>query len=306
MAIFSNIFGSENDRFIKRSFKVVAEINKLDPEYKKLSNQELEIKTQEFRSRLNKGEALDQILPEAFAAAREASVRTLGQRHFDVQLVGGMALHEGKIAEMRTGEGKTLTATLAVYLNALSGRGVHVVTVNDYLARRDAVWMGQIYNALGMTVGCINHDQSYLYDSSHTENPKSEIRNSKQTQNNKSEKVSGLENLDLNIVSAVRGSEEPSGSRRDLDIRASDLDNKRDSLGSFKVVYEFLRPCDKKEAYRADITYGTNNEYGFDYLRDNLVYETKDLSQRSEGEGGWNFAIVDEVDSILIDEARTP
>ena len=165
MAIFSKIFGDENSRFLKRAFKVVGEINKLEPEYKKLSNEELKNKTQEFKQRLAKGETLNQILPEAFAACREASVRTLGQRHFDVQLIGSMALHEGKIAEMRTGEGKTLMATLAMYLNALEGKGVHLVTVNDYLARRDAVWMGQIYNALGLSVGCVNHDNSYLYDS---------------------------------------------------------------------------------------------------------------------------------------------
>ncbi|MFY9493053.1 MAG: preprotein translocase subunit SecA [Minisyncoccia bacterium] len=261
MSFLSNILGNENDRFIKRAFRVVGEINVLEPEFKSLSDEELKNKTQELKTlvapRANSGQAsgqsLDSILPQAFAAVREASVRTLGQRHFDVQLVGGMALHEGKIAEMRTGEGKTLTATLAVYLNALAGQGVHVVTVNDYLARRDTVWMGQIYNALGLSVGCINHDASYLYDS-----------------------------------------------------LATSEDEIRDVLGGYKVVHEFLRPCTKKEAYRADITYGTNNEYGFDYLRDNLVYDVKDLSQRAESEGGWNFAIVDEVDSILIDEARTP
>ncbi|MEK7564782.1 MAG: preprotein translocase subunit SecA [Patescibacteria group bacterium] len=259
MAIFSKIFGDENSRFLKRAFKVVGEINKLEPEYKKLSNEELKNKTQEFKQRLAKGETLNQILPEAFAVCREASVRTLGQRHFDVQLIGSMALHEGKIAEMRTGEGKTLMATLAMYLNTLEGKGVHLVTVNDYLARRDAVWMGQIYNALGLSVGCVNHDNSYLYDS---------------------------------LVTS--------------DKRQETEDEIRDIQGGFKVVYEFLRPCKKNEAYGADITYGTNNEYGFDYLRDNLVHEVKDLSQRSREEGGWNFAIVDEVDSILIDEARTP
>ncbi|MEK7629344.1 MAG: preprotein translocase subunit SecA [Patescibacteria group bacterium] len=269
MAIFSKIFGDENSRFLKRAFKVVGEINKLEPEYKKLSNEELKNKTQEFKQRLAKGETLNQILPEAFAACREASVRTLGQRHFDVQLIGSMALHEGKIAEMRTGEGKTLMATLAMYLNALEGKGVHLVTVNDYLARRDAVWMGQIYNALGLSVGCVNHDNSYLYDS---------------------------------LVTS--------------DKRQETEDEIRDIQGGFKVVYEFLRPCKKNEAYGADITYGTNNEYGFDYLRDNLVHEVKDLSQRGQSEvgpsvakameGAWNFAIVDEVDSILIDEARTP
>ncbi len=273
MAIFSKIFGDENSRFLKRAFGVVSKINALEPEYKKLSNEELKNKTQEFKQRLEKGETLNQILPQAFAACREASVRTLGQRHFDVQLIGSMALHEGKIAEMRTGEGKTLMATLAMYLNALEGKGVHLVTTNDYLARRDSVWMGQIYDALGMTVGCVNHDQSYIYDSKHTE----QIQNSNlknQTDNSKS--------------------------------KTDEEDKERDTLGSFKIIYDFLRPCKKNEAYRADITYGTNNEYGFDYLRDNLVHEVKDLSQRSSDEGGWNFAIVDEVDSILIDEARTP
>ena len=164
MAIFSKIFGDENSRFLKRAFKVVEKINALEPEFKKLSDEELKVKSQEFKSLLAGGQTLNDILPQAFAAVREASVRTLGQRHYDVQLVGGLALHEGSIAEMRTGEGKTLTATLAVYLNALESKGAHVVTVNDYLARRDAVWMGQIYDALGLTVGCINHDTSYLYD----------------------------------------------------------------------------------------------------------------------------------------------
>ncbi|MDP3764633.1 MAG: preprotein translocase subunit SecA [bacterium] len=271
MAIFSKIFGDDNSRFLKRASVAVHKINALEPEYKKLSNEELKNKTQEFKQRLEKGETLNQILPDAFATCREASVRTLGQRHFDVQLIGGIALHEGKIAEMRTGEGKTLTATLAVYLNALEGKGVHLVTVNDYLARRDAVWMGQIYDALGLTVGCVNHDNSYIYDQDH-ENQKSKIKNQNDNSN----------------------------------LKTDEEDKKRDILGSFKVVYEFLRPCQKKEAYRTDITYGTNNEYGFDYLRDNLVYETKDLSQRSNEEGSWRFAIVDEVDSILIDEARTP
>ncbi|MBI2466068.1 MAG: hypothetical protein HYV66_02480 [Candidatus Sungbacteria bacterium] len=167
MGFLRNIFGTENDRFLKRAFKVVAEINALEPELKKLSNEELKNKTAEFKLLLAGGQTLDDILPAAFAACREAATRTLGQRHFDVQLVGGLVLHEGKIAEMRTGEGKTLTATLAVYLNALAGQGVHIVTVNDYLARRDTVWMGQIYAALGLSVGCINHDNSYLYDASH-------------------------------------------------------------------------------------------------------------------------------------------
>lgn len=226
----------------------VETINALEPEYIKLSDEALKAKTVEFKKRLADGATLDDILPEAFAAVREASKRTLGQRHFDVQLIGGMILHDGSIAEMKTGEGKTLVATLPVYLNALSGKGVHVVTVNDYLSRRDAVWMGQIYAALGLSTGVINHDTSYLYDPAHRE-----------------------------------------------------LDEKRDEVASFKVVYEFLRPSSRPEAYRADITYGTNNEFGFDYLRDNIEYDTNNLRQTNH-----HFAIVDEIDSILIDEARTP
>jgi preprotein translocase subunit SecA len=274
MPLFNKIFGDENSRFLKRAFKVVFQINVLEEEYKKLSDEELKNKSQEFKSLFASGETLDSILPKAFAACREASVRTLGQRHFDAQLIGGIALHEGKIAEMRTGEGKTLTATLAIYLNALSAKGAHVITVNDYLARRDAVWMGQIYNALGLSIGCINHDTSYLYDANSRLNSKLQIPNTKQITN-----------------SNVQNSKE---------------DEIRDIQGGFKVVHEFLRSCTRKEAYLADITYGTNNEYGFDYLRDNLIYENSQLAQRSQDEGGWNYAIVDEVDSILIDEARTP
>jgi preprotein translocase subunit SecA len=198
------------------------------------------------------GKTLDDVLPEVFALVREAGKRTLNQRHFDCQLIGGMALHQGKIAEMRTGEGKTLTATLPLVLNALSGKGCHLVTVNDYLSRRDAVWMGQIYNFLGLSVGCINHDQSFVYDPS------------------------------------FKKAEE-------------EKDETRDELGGFLVVEDFLKPCTRKEAYDCDITYGTNNEYGFDYLKDNMVYDLKQRMQR-----GYNYAIVDEVDSILIDEARTP
>ena len=221
MASFlTKIFGSRNDRLIKQYRRKVAVINKLEPEMKALSDEQLKAKTAEFRQRLADGASLDSLLPEAFAVVREASFRVLGMRHFDVQLIGGMVLNDGKIAEMRTGEGKTLTATLAVYLNALPGKGAHVVTVNDYLASRDAAWMGKVYNFLGMTVGTILSNQ----------------------------------------------------------------------------------PNDQKQAaYAADITYGTNNEFGFDYLRDNMEYETGARRQR-----GLFFAIVDEVDSILIDEARTP
>ena len=221
MASFlTKIFGSRNDRLIKQYRRKVAAINKLEPEMKALSDEQLKAKTAEFRQRLADGASLDSLLPEAFAVVREASFRVLGMRHFDVQLIGGMVLNDGKIAEMRTGEGKTLTATLAVYLNALPGKGAHVVTVNDYLASRDAAWMGKVYNFLGMSVGTILSNQ----------------------------------------------------------------------------------PNDQKQAaYAADITYGTNNEFGFDYLRDNMEYETGARRQR-----GLFFAIVDEVDSILIDEARTP
>ena len=285
MGILTKIFGDPNERIIKNLQPIVDEINALEDEFTKLSDEELRAKTTEFKKRITNREAngfslqesLDLILPEAFASVREAAKRTLGQRHFDVQLIGGITLHRGQIAEMKTGEGKTLVATLPAYLNALAGKGVHLVTVNDYLARRDAVWMGQIYHLLGLHVGVINHDSSFLYDPSHTENPKSEIRNPKQIRNSKSQTVS------------------------DLDIRASDLDQQRDQIGSFKVVHEFLRPCSRKDAYAADITYGTNNEFGFDYLRDNMIYRREDISQQNH-----YFAIVDEVDSILIDEARTP
>src|SRR5579884_1881512 len=219
-SVLKKVFGSANDRRLKSYRPNVSAINALEPEFAALSDAELAAKTIEFRAQLKAGKTLDDLLPHAFAAVREAAKRTLKQRHFDVQLVGGMVLHEGGIAEMRTGEGKTLVATLPVYLNALAGNGVHVVTVNDYLARRDADWMGQIYRFLGMSVGVIVH---------------------------------GLD------------------------------DNER------------------REAYAADITYGTNNEFGFDYLRDNMKYDMADMVQR-----GHHFAIVDEVDSILVDEARTP
>ena len=216
----TKLFGSRNDRLLKQYRKTAARINAMEPDFEKLSDEALTAKTQEFRERLEKGESLDVLLPEAFATVREGSKRVMKMRHFDVQLMGGMALHEGKIAEMRTGEGKTLTATLPVYLNALAGKGVHVVTVNDYLANRDAQWMARLYNFLGLSVG-------------------------------------------VNLPQMARE--------------------------------------EKQAAYGSDITYGTNNEFGFDYLRDNMVYETQDRVQRK-----LNYAIVDEVDSILIDEARTP
>ncbi|KPJ94642.1 MAG: preprotein translocase subunit SecA, partial [Gammaproteobacteria bacterium SG8_11] len=243
--ILKKVFGSRNERILKRLNKVVTQISALESQYTELSDDALKGKTQELRDRLSQGTSLDDILPDAFATVREAGKRVLNMRHFDVQLIGGMVLHEGKIAEMRTGEGKTLVATLAVYLNALSGKGVHVVTVNDYLARRDAGWMGALYHYLGLSVGIINStggggadSASYLYDPTYTD-----------------------------------GSES----------------------------YRHLRHVTRREAYAADITYGTNNEYGFDYLRDNMAFSAEDKVQRE-----LNFAIVDEVDSILIDEARTP
>lgn len=255
MSIFSNFLKVLNDsdgRYLKGAVKTIEKINDWEKEVAVLSDDNLKAKTIEFKKRLAEGESLDDLLPEVFAVVRETSKRVLGQRHFDVQLVGGLVLHQGKIAEMRTGEGKTLVATLPAYLNALSGGGVHIVTVNDYLARRDATWMGQIYSFLGLSVGVLNNQTSYLYDANHTEG-----------------------------------------------------DEERDREGSFRIVHEFLRPCQRQEAYAADIVYGTNNEYGFDYLRDNLVYKVDDLVQR-RGEDAHHFAIIDEVDSILIDESRTP
>lgn len=247
------LLGDENASALKGASKIVEKVNVLESTFEALSDTELRSKTDDFKARLEKGETLEELMPEAFAAVREASKRTLGQRHYDVQLVGGAVLHNGDIAEMRTGEGKTLVATLPVYLNALTGKGVHVVTVNDYLSRRDAVWMGQIYAFLGMSVGIINHEISYLYNSEETKK-----------------------------------------------------DNERDEKGGFEVVEDYLKVCTRQEAYAADITYGTNNEYGFDYLRDNISYSRAELRQRTPDKGGYHFAIVDEIDSILIDEARTP
>src|SRR5438067_13452589 len=219
-AVAKSIFGSANDRYVRGLGKYVDAVNVFEPSIQALSDDELRGQTELLRQRLANGEKLDDLLPEAFATVREAAIRTLGQRHYDVQLIGGIALHRGEIAEMKTGEGKTLVATLAVYLNALEGKGVHVVTVNDYLAKRDADWMGQIYRFLGMSVGVI-------------------------------------------------------------------VPNLTDQM--------------RRDAYHSDITYGTNNEFGFDYLRDNMKYDRESMVQRP-----FNYGIVDEVDSILIDEARTP
>ena len=240
--VLTKIFGDPQKRILKGLEKKVGAINALAEKYHKMSKPELKKQTEELKKRLaKKGTKLDDILPDAFALVRESSDRVLGMRHFDVQLIGGMALHDGNVAEMKTGEGKTLVATLPVYLNALEGKGVHVVTVNDYLAQRDASWMGELYHFLGLSTGVIINDASFVYD--------------------------------------------------------PDYDNEKHD----DVRMRKLRPVTRKEAYAADITYGTNNEYGFDYLRDNMVNEVDELRQRE-----LNFAIVDEVDSILIDEARTP
>jgi len=244
MKLLQKIFGDPNEKYLKSLQIIVDKINSFDTELQKLSNEDLRSKTKYFKELLNNGKTLDDILPEAFAVVREASVRTTGMRHFDVQLLGGIVLHQGQIAEMKTGEGKTLVATLPMYLNALTGKGAHLITVNDYLARRDAVWMGQIYNFLGCTISCIQQQGiSYLFDPTH------QLTN---------------------------------------DVQVT-------------VDMENLRPCSRKEAYAADIIYGTNNEFGFDYLRDNMVVDSSQLVQRE-----LYYTIVDEIDSILIDEARTP
>jgi preprotein translocase subunit SecA len=253
---------------------------------KELADGELAARTEFFKKELANGRTLDEILPEAFAVVREAARRTLKERHFDVQLLGGIILHKGCIAEMRTGEGKTLVATLPAYLNALEGKGVHIVTVNDYLSRRDAAWMGQIYHFLGMSVGVINHESSYLYNSELV---------------SKNEEENGISNSKFLISKQNPKTKNSNDQNRNEETKEKDLDKERDQLGSFKVVHEFLRPVTRREAYYADITYGTNNEFGFDYLRDNISYDERELRQRE-----FNFAIVDEVDSILIDEARTP
>jgi len=252
MSILTKIFGDPNKRVLAKIQPLVGQINLLEKDIAKLTDEALKNKTQEFKDRVAKGETLDDILVEAFAVVREAGKRVIGQRHFDVQLIGAIVLHQGQIAEMKTGEGKTLTSTLAIYLNALAGKGVHVVTVNDYLARRDCAWMGQIYNFLGLSVGCIQNQRvTYLYDST---------------------------------------------------VKKDEADNRDESLKIFKVDMDNLRLVENRRlAYDCDITYGTNNEFGFDYLRDNMVQSLAEKAQRD-----LYYAIVDEVDSILIDEARTP
>ncbi|HWQ11541.1 MAG TPA: preprotein translocase subunit SecA [Roseiflexaceae bacterium] len=243
LSFIKKIFGDSNERALKAIEPAVRAINALEPQFQALSDEQLRAKTDEFKRRLAEGETLDDILPEAFATVREAARRTIGQRHYDVQLIGGIVLHQGKIAEMKTGEGKTLVATLPLYLNALEGKGAHLITVNDYLAKVGAGWMGPIYHMLGLSVGMIAHDYSALYDPEY------------------------------------------------VDPKANPEDQ--------RLVH--WRPCTRREAYAADITYGTNNEFGFDYLRDNMAWDVSQLVQRE-----LYFAIVDEVDNILIDEARTP
>jgi preprotein translocase subunit SecA len=240
MSLFQKLFGS-NEKQISKLQPIVEQVNALEDEMKKLSDQGIKDKTEAYKKRVKSGESLDDILPEAFALVREAAHRAIGERHYDVQLLGGIVLHQGRIAEMKTGEGKTLTSTLPIYLNALAGNGVHVVTVNDYLAKRDCNWMGVVYEALGLQVACITHEGGFLYKA---------------------------KTVDVNEVD---------------------------------IEMENLNEVDKKDAYAADITYGTNNEFGFDYLRDNMAQSKDHLVQR-----GHPYAIVDEVDSILIDEARTP
>ncbi len=252
-------FGDESKKVVKGILPTITKINALEPTYQAMSDADLQSQTAKLKERLANGETLEHILPDAFAVVREAAHRVLGQRHYDVQLIGGVVLHRGMIAEMKTGEGKTLTATTAVYLNALSGKGVHVVTVNDYLARRDADWMGRLYQWLGLSVGCIqNQLVSYAYDPDYRQKLEAEA-----------------------AKAAANGQE--------------------DTKLSFKVDMDNLRPVSRREAYQADILYGTNNEFGFDYLRDNMVTSFARKVQR-----GLHYAIVDEVDSILIDEARTP
>ena len=242
MSIFSKIFGDPNEKVIDSMQPIIEEINKFGTQLEKLSDLELRNQTEKLKKTVSEGSTLDEILPEAFATVREAAKRVLNQRHFDVQLIGGIVLHRGQIAEMRTGEGKTLTATCPLYLNALEGKGAHLITVNDYLSRIHADWMGKIYDFLGMSVGCIQHETAFKFDASKV-------------------KSQGDEMLDV----------------------------------------QNLTPCTRKEAYNCDILYGTNNEFGFDYLRDNMVQAVEDMAQRD-----LHYAIVDEVDSILIDEARTP
>ncbi|MFA6608468.1 MAG: preprotein translocase subunit SecA [Candidatus Paceibacterota bacterium] len=268
MSFITKLFPDESKKAIKQLTPIVDKVFSFEEELKSLSDDELKLRSLKLKEQVMKdleglsGDelkhtekiVLEAVLPHAFALVRESARRTLHMMHYRVQVVGGILLHRGHIAEMRTGEGKTLVATLPAYLNALTGRGVHIVTVNDYLSRRDSVWMGQVYDMLGLSTSVINHQSSFMYDSAHLS---------------------------------------------DQEEEKDDL--KRDEVGSYKVIYDFLKPCNRQEAYRADVTYGTNNEFGFDYLRDNIGYSKEMITQHTH-----HYAIVDEIDSILIDEARTP
>ncbi len=257
MSLLTKVFGDPNAKVLKELRERAAEVLVFEPQMQALDDEGFVLKTSELKKRLAGGATLDELMPEAFALVREASHRALGQRHYDVQMMGGVTLHRGHIAEMRTGEGKTLTATAPLYLNALTGKGAHLVTVNDYLAKRDAVWMGQVFHKLGLSVGCIQHESGYVFDPHYK-------------------------------AEEAKASEES-------------LNDEKKLTSVFKVEMDFLRPVPRAQAYQADITYGTNNEFGFDYLRDNMAPSLKEKVQR-----GLHYAIVDEVDSILIDEARTP
>jgi len=248
MGILDKLFGDANKRFLDSLKPQVEAINNLEDGLKKLSDKDIKKKSLELKKKVQSGTKTDDVLVEAFALVKEAASRTLDQRHFDIQLIGGIILHQRQIAEMKTGEGKTLTSTLPVYLNALEGKGAHVITVNDYLAKRDAMWMGQIFNFLGLSIGVVQHDISFIYASEYKNEEKDELRDQ-----------------------------------------------------GVSIVMDYLKPVTKKEAYAADITYGTNNEFGFDYLRDNMAQDPDKQVQRE-----LNYVIVDEVDSVLIDEARTP
>ncbi len=257
MSWITKLLGDPNAKVVAKLRQEVASINGFETAIAALKDDQLQAKTVEFKKRLEEGASLDDIAHEAFAVVREASKRVLGQRHYDVQLMGGLVLHRTGIAEMRTGEGKTLTGTAPVYLNALSGKGVHVITVNDYLAKRDAVWMGRVFHFLGLSIGCIQHESGYRYDETY----KAPVE----------------------------------------EVKAETADEVKATTQSFRVQMDNLRPAARKQAYDADITFGTNNEFGFDYLRDNMAQAPENMVQR-----GLNYAVVDEVDSILIDEARTP
>jgi len=246
------IIGDPNQRYLRKIQTFLDQINDLECGLENFSLEDFREKTNQLKEKIQKNGFSDEIIPEAFSLVRAAAQKTLEQRHFDCQIQAGIALHQGHVIEMKTGEGKTLAATAPAFLNALSGKGVHIVTVNDYLARRDAVWMGQVYHQLGLKVGVLNHEQAFLYDP-------------------------------------------------DFRRATSEQDQQRDRFGNFLIIQDFLKPCSRQEAYLADITYGTNNEFGFDYLRDNLIFDSANKVQRP-----FNYAIIDEVDSILIDEARTP